>query len=102
MPPITPDPAHSIQSWCVTTPMAEITSPPHQHSAATTPALRGPTRSSHPPQTAADDPSSTKNSVYIQPQLEVGQSHPLVKISATTVISQHPTLISIPISLPPA
>src|SRR5712671_1066268 len=40
--------------------MAEITSPPHQHSAATTPALRGPARSSHPPQTAADDPSSTK------------------------------------------
>ena len=29
---------------------AEISRPPHQHSAATTPALRGPTRSSQPPQ----------------------------------------------------
>src|SRR5215475_5520577 len=98
MPPITPDPAHSIQSWCVTTPTAEITSPPHQHNAATTPALRGPACSSHPPQIAADDPSSTKKSVYIQPRLEMRQSHVVVKSSPMSVISGHVTLLSRPIA----
>ena len=48
--------------------------PPHQQSAATTPALRGPTRSSQPPQMAAEVPSSTKNSVYIQPRSNWVQS----------------------------
>lgn len=37
--------------------------PPHQQGVETKPALRGLTRSSHPPQSAADDPRSTKNSV---------------------------------------
>ena len=36
-------------------PMAPSSRPPHQHSAATKPALRGPTRSSQPPHRAADD-----------------------------------------------
>jgi hypothetical protein len=42
--------------------------------AATTPALRGPSRSSHGPNTAADEPSITKNSVYIQPRVLIFQS----------------------------
>src|SRR5262245_6931585 len=41
--------------------------PPPQHTAATTPAFRGPSRSTHAPKIAADDPRKTKNSVYIQP-----------------------------------
>ena len=42
--------------------------------AATTPALRGPTRSSQPPKTAAEMPRKTKNSVYIQPSMLIFQS----------------------------
>ena len=53
---------------------AEISKPPHQHSAATTPALRGPARSSQLPHSAALEPSKTKNKVYIQPSVEIGQS----------------------------
>src|SRR5262249_7733551 len=98
MPPITPEPTHNIQSWCIMTPAAPITSPPHQHSAATTPALRGPARSSQPPQTAADDPSNTKKSVYIQPRLETRQSQVVVKSSPTSVRSGHATLLSRPIA----
>src|SRR5262245_41389086 len=45
-----------------------MSSPPHQHRAETRPALRGPTRSSQPPQIAAETPSSTKKNVYIQPR----------------------------------
>jgi hypothetical protein len=55
--------------------------PPHQHSAATTAALRGPARSSHPPHNAAEDPSSTKNSVYIQPSVAMRQSQLTTKSS---------------------
>ena len=55
--------------------------PPDQHSAATTPALRGPARSSQPPQMAAETPSSTKNSVNIQPMLATRQSQVVVKSS---------------------
>src|SRR5271169_2301986 len=73
-PPITPEPSQSNQIWCVLTPIAEITRPPHQHIAATAPALRGPTRSSQPPQRAAEEPRNTKNSVYIQPSIEIFQS----------------------------
>lgn len=40
---------------------AEIHRPPHQQRAATNPALRGPDRSSQPPQTAAEDPRNIKN-----------------------------------------
>src|SRR4051794_12133099 len=55
-------------------PIAEITMPPHQHSAETTPALRGPARSSQPPQIAAETPRKTKNRVYIQPSVDTFQS----------------------------
>ena len=43
------------------TPTAPISMPPHQQKAETTPALRGPTRSSQPPQMAEAEPSTTKN-----------------------------------------
>src|SRR6476469_11264348 len=59
------------------TPTAEIRRPPHQQSAATTAALRGPTRSSHQPQIAAETPSSTKNRVNIQPRSNWVQSQSL-------------------------
>ena len=68
MPPITPLPSHISHNWCEYTPYAEISKPPHQHKADTTPALRGPSRSNQPPQMAAAQPSNTKNSVYIQPK----------------------------------
>src|SRR6185295_14115763 len=41
--------------------------PPPQQQAATNPAFRGPSRSTHAPKMAAEDPSITKNNVYIQP-----------------------------------
>src|SRR5947208_3231973 len=68
-------------------PSAPIRRPPPQHSAATTPALRGPARSSQPPQIAADTPSSTKNSVYIQPRLEIFQSQVVVNSSCASDMS---------------
>ena len=45
-----------------------MSKPPAQHKVATEPALRGPERSSQPPQSAAEQPSKTKNNVYIQPK----------------------------------
>src|ERR1700750_3490332 len=65
-------------------PMAPSTRPPAQHSAATTPALRGPARSSQPPQIAADPPSTTKNSVNIQPMLAMRQSQVVVNNSSAS------------------
>lgn len=64
--------------------------PPHQQAAETNPARLGPARSSHPPNNAADEPRNTKKSVYIQPIVEMRQSHAVVKSSAgiDTVASQ--------------
>ena len=45
-----------------------MSKPPHQHSIETKPALRGPSRSNQPPYNAAEQPSNTKNRVYIQPK----------------------------------
>ena len=56
-------------------PSAPISNPPLQQKAATTPAFRGPARSSQPPQSAAEEPSTTKNNVYIQPRSPIVQSH---------------------------
>src|ERR1700751_5373901 len=98
MPPMMPEPPHSIHSWCVMTPIAEITSPPHQHSAATTPALRGPARSSQPPHAAADEPSTTKKRVYIQPRLEMRQSQVVVKSSPKSERSGQAMLLSRPMA----
>ena len=61
--------------------------PPHQQTADTTPALRGPARSSHPPQSAADDPRKTKKSVYIHPRSATRQSHVVVNSSCRMVMS---------------
>ncbi len=69
-------------------PIAPSTRPPHQHSADTKPALRGPTRSSQPPQIAAETPSSTKNSVYIHPMLATFQSQVVVNNSCISVMSE--------------
>ena len=74
--------------------------PPHQQQADTTPALRGPARSSQPPQIAAEEPSSTKNSVYIQPRVEIFQSQLVLKISAKKPTSgPHLTASFIPSAL---
>ena len=67
--------------------MAPRNRPPHQHNAETKPALRGPTRSSQPPQIAAEMPRNTKNSVYIQPMLATRQSQVVVNSSCTSDIS---------------
>jgi hypothetical protein len=44
-------------------------------------------RSSHPPQSAADTPRITKNSVNIQPMLATRQSQVVVNSSWASVIS---------------
>src|SRR5690554_7360589 len=49
IPPITPEPSHSIQIWCKTTPRADISSPPDHNIAEINPTLRGPTFSNQPP-----------------------------------------------------
>src|SRR4029078_8300613 len=69
------------------TPIAPSTRPPHHRTAAATPALRGPARSTHPPHIAAEMPRKTKNSVYIQPRLATFQSHVVVKSSVTIDMS---------------
>src|SRR5215813_7988541 len=45
-----------IQSWCHQTPNAEIIKPPQKQRAAVNIVLRGPTRSTQRPNTAADTP----------------------------------------------
>src|SRR2546427_3831306 len=87
MPPITPLPSHNSHNWWVMMPIAPSTRPPHQHSADTKPALRGPTRSSQPPQIAAETPSSTKNSVNIHPRLATFQSQLVVTSSCNSEMS---------------
>ncbi len=49
--------------------------------------MRGPTRSSQPPQIAAETPSSTKNSVNIQPMLATFQSQVVVNSSCISDMS---------------
>src|SRR5262245_6343772 len=53
-------------------PSAEMKKLPPQHSAATTPALRGPSRSTKRPKMAAEEPSRTKNSEYMMLSLLIG------------------------------
>ena len=52
---------------------------PDQHTAATTPALRGPARSTQPPQTAAATPRTNMNRVKIQFRSATSQSQLVVK-----------------------
>ena len=61
--------------------------PPPQQIAATKPALRGPARSSQPPQIAAETPNATKNSVNIHPMLATFQSQVVVNSSCTRDMS---------------
>src|SRR5690606_14760735 len=86
-----PAPSHISQSWWVMMPMAASTMPPHQHMAETKPALRGPTFSSQPPQIAAEQPRSTKNSVYIQPRSDTRQSQLVVKRAEIRLMSAQTT-----------
>src|SRR5882724_2752656 len=79
-------------------PSAENSIPPHQQNAATMPALRGPDRSSQPPQVAAESPSTTKNSVYIHPRSAMRQSHVVVKSALTSVRSGQATESFMPIA----
>src|ERR1700689_5349554 len=60
-PPKMPVPSHSSHSWCIDTPMPPTIMPPPQHNAAMNPALRGPARSSQPPHSAAEMPSTAMN-----------------------------------------
>ncbi len=75
------------QNWCRWMPSADSSMPPHQHRAETTPALRGPARSSQPPQMAAEQPRNTKKSVYIQPRVATRQSQPVANSSAKKLMS---------------
>src|SRR3954447_9013877 len=80
-------------------PIAEITRPPHQHSAETNAALRGPTRSSQPPQSAAAEPRNTKKSVYIQPSVDTFQSQVDANTDAMKLMSAgHSTGLVMPIA----
>src|SRR6478672_3406328 len=96
MPPITPEPSHTNQSWWTTTPTAEISRPPHQHTAATTPALRGPARSSHPPNTAAAEPRNRKNIANIQVTSLLRQSQVVVVSADSSDMSLHSTDLVMP------
>src|SRR6202034_4040379 len=89
---------HISQSSCRYTPSAPTKSPPHQQRAATKPALRGPARSSQPPQIAAADPSTTKKRVNIQPRLEIRQSQVVVKSSPPSERSRQETVFVMPIA----
>src|SRR4051812_37369724 len=60
-------------------PKAESIKPPHQQRAETKPALRGPTRSSQPPQIAEAAPRKTKNRAYTMPSSVIFQSQLVVK-----------------------
>src|SRR5262245_43470398 len=97
MPPITPEPSHSIHTWCQTMPSAEMSSPPHQQQAETKPALRGPARSSQPPHTAAAAPRKTKNNVYIQPSSLIFQSQVVVNVRAKNDMSGGQARVDLPL-----
>src|SRR5689334_23550869 len=55
-------------------PNAEIRNPPAQHTPATNPALRGPSRSAHFPNMAAEDPRKTIASVNVHVSVLIFQS----------------------------
>src|SRR6476646_3711364 len=60
-------------------PRAENIRPPDQQRAETRAALRGPARSSQPPQIAEAAPRKTKNRAYTMPSSVTFQSHAVVK-----------------------
>ena len=65
--------------------------PPDQQTVATTPVRRGPLRSTHGPNRAAEAPRITKNRVYIQPRSTTVQSQ-LRVVSAVIRLSSGPAL----------
>ena len=67
IPPMKPYPRYTSHSWSVATPSAPIAKPLDQHTAAVNIALRGPTRSTHVPSTAADRPSITMAMLKMAP-----------------------------------
>src|SRR3984957_5830373 len=80
-------------------PRAEMQRPPDKHRGATKPALRGPDRSSQPPQIAAAEPRNTKNKVNIQPRSATLQSQVVVNSAVINVESaEHATGLVMPIA----
>ena len=67
MPPMTPYPRYSTQSWLVAMPSAPTRNPVDQNTAETSIALRGPFRSTQVPPTAADSPSMTMAMLKMMP-----------------------------------
>ena len=63
---MTPIPSHNSWMMWRRTPTAAMRKPPPQQNAATTPALRGPTRSSQRPKTAADEPRKKMPSAKVR------------------------------------
>src|SRR5512146_965012 len=64
----------SSQNWWSTTPAEATQNPPPKQSAATNIARRGPTRSSHAPNAAADSPRNTIAVLKIQASVASDQS----------------------------
>ena len=60
--------------------------------------MRGPARSSQPPQMAAAEPRKTKNRVYIQPRSATRQSQLVVNSEPTSVRSGQSTGLVSPIA----
>src|SRR6185503_10077808 len=72
--------------------------PPHQHSAETTPALRGPARSSQPPQIADAAPRKTKNRAYTMPSSLIFQSQVVEKSAPKSGVSVGQAIALLPFS----
>src|SRR5512136_652980 len=87
MPPIPPEPSHMSKMRWRETPRAELMEPPPQLAEVTTPAFLGPSRSSHAPKIAAEEPRKTKNSVNIQPNVLIFQSQVVVNRLSTRLWS---------------
>src|SRR5579859_4056148 len=95
-PPTQPD-SHSSHIWCEAVPAAARISPPHHRKADTTPPLRGPERSSQPPNKAAEQPRKMKNRVYMNCRLVIFQSQPvLVRLSMKLWSGEHATALVMP------
>ena len=72
--------------------------PPDQQSAATTPALRGPERSTQPPNSAAETPSNTMPMVKMMTRLVICQSQLVVNKSPTRVGFWQAPALSVPMA----
>src|SRR6266478_433953 len=76
-----------IHSWCRRMPTAETKNPPAKHSADANIDLRGPTRSTQRPKTAADEPRKTMAMEKIQPTSFKFQSPGAVCVSPMSLVS---------------